>query len=106
MPQIPISMEFIDRHTKSVSTFYSQEWLNLITIVYRHRIIPILTTNQVGQVTGFLPLCLIQSSLTGRRLIALPYTEYCPLLASDEDTANKLINQALDFAQQQKVRYL
>ena len=42
----------------------------------------------------------------GRRLVALPYSDYYPLLASDDNTANDLITQAIDLAQQQKVRYL
>jgi hypothetical protein len=40
--------------------YYSQEWLNLITAVYKHRIISLLTINQAGQIIGFLPLCLMR----------------------------------------------
>ncbi len=65
-----------------------------------------LTTNAAGQVTGFLPLCSIQSPLTGKHLISLPFSDYCPLLAVDDASANDLIDQAIHFAQQQKVRYL
>src|SRR5215469_5386257 len=106
MKQMSIPEKFIERQTKDASFYYSQTWLNLITTLYGHRIIPLLTTDQAGQVTGFLSLCLIQSPLTGRRLVALPYSDYCPLLASDDETANELIMQAIDLAHQYKVRYL
>ncbi len=96
----------IDNQVKDIPYYYSQTWLNLITTLYGHRIIPLLTTNQAGQVTGFLPLCLIQSPLTGRRLVALPYSDYCPMLASDDSIANELITRAIELAHQYKVRYL
>ena len=103
-PSIPTN--FIEQEAKDASLYYSQAWLNLITTLYRYQIIPLLTADQARQTTGFLPLCLIQSSLTGRRLVALPFSDYCPLLASDDDAANALITQAIDLAQQKKVRYL
>ena len=106
MTDISVPTIFVKEQTKDASFYYSQTWLNLITTLYGHRIIPLLTTNQAGQVTGFLPLCLIQSPLTGRRLVALPYSDYCPLLASDDHTANELIMWAVDLAHQHKVRYL
>jgi CelD/BcsL family acetyltransferase involved in cellulose biosynthesis len=96
----------VEQLANDASFYYSQAWLNLITTLYGYRIVPLLTTNQAGQTTGFLPLCLIQSPLTGRRLVALPFSDYCPLLASDSDAANALITQAIDLAQQKKVRYL
>ena len=71
-------------------------------IVLSHSSLPI----KQGQTTGFLPLCSIQSSLTGQRLVTLPFSDYCPLLASDDNAANQLITQAISLAQQQKVRYL
>jgi FemAB-related protein (PEP-CTERM system-associated) len=106
MIQRSIPAAFVEEQTKDASFYYSQAWLNLITTLYGHRIIPLLATNQAGQITGFLPLCLVQSPLTGRRLVALPYSDYYPLLASDDNTANELITRAIDLAHQQKVRYL
>src|SRR5204863_2167085 len=55
---------------------------------------------------GFLPLCFTQSPLTGRRLVSLPFSDHCPIVAEDERNANELIDQAIRLAQQQKARYL
>src|SRR6266446_4271883 len=96
---------FVEQQTED-SLYYSQAWLDLITQLYGYSVIPITTTNTAGQITGFLPLCSMQSLLTGRRLVALPFSDYCPLLAVDEASANALIDQAARLAQQQKVRYL
>lgn len=86
--------------------YYSQAWFELITQLYGSSVIPLTTTNSNGEITGFLPLCLMQSPLTGRRLVGLPFSDHCPLLAVDEISANTLIDQALGLAQEKRVRYL
>jgi FemAB-related protein (PEP-CTERM system-associated) len=88
------------------SFYYSPAWLDLIPKLYGYKLIPLTTTNADGQVTGFLPLCFMQSPLTGSRLVSLPFSDYCPLLAEDENSANSLIDQAIRLAQQKRVRYL
>ena len=86
--------------------YYDARWLKLLATFYGYQIIPLTTTNADNQVTGFLPLCFIKSPLTGRRLVSLPFSDYCPLLATDEATATQLIEQALHIAQEKHVKYL
>jgi len=88
------------------SVYYSQAWKNLITGLYGYTLIPLTVTNSIGQITGMLPLCYLRSSLRGPRLVALPFSDHCPLLAEDDDSANNLIDQAVWLAQQNGVRYL
>lgn len=96
---------FVEQQTKD-SIYYSQPWLDLITNLYGFSIIPLTTTNGAGQITGFLPLCSVQSPLTGRRLVALPFSDLCPLLAVDDDSAGDLVDQAIRLAQEKRVKYL
>ena len=86
--------------------YYNQAWLDLLTKLYGFAVIPMSTTDTTGQITGFLPLCSMESPLTGRRLVALPFSDHCPLLATDDVSAHALIDQAVYLAQDQKVRYL
>jgi len=97
--------DFVEQQTTE-PLYYSRAWLDLITKLYGYSLIPLITTNTTGQITGFLPLCSVQSPLTGRRLVALPFSDYCPLLATDDAIASNLIDQAIHLAQQQKVKYL
>jgi FemAB-related protein (PEP-CTERM system-associated) len=96
---------FVEQQTKD-TYYYSQTWLDLITELYGYSVIPLTTTNTAGEITGFLPLCSVHSPLTGRRLVALPFSDHCSLLAVDEASANALVDQAIDLARQQKVKYL
>ena len=86
--------------------YYKQAWLDLLTNLYGFTVIPLTTTDTTGQITGFLPLCSMESPLTGRRLVALPFSDHCPLLATDDASTHALLDQAVYLAQDQKVRYL
>jgi FemAB-related protein (PEP-CTERM system-associated) len=86
--------------------YYDHRWFELIVKLYGYRIIPLTTSNAEGEVTGFLPLCSISSPITGRRLVSLPFADHCPLFATDEASANDLIDQAIHLAQRQNVKYL
>jgi FemAB-related protein (PEP-CTERM system-associated) len=88
------------------SFFHNQGWLDLITKLYGYSLLPLISLNADGQITGLLPLCSMKSPLLGRRLVALPFTDCYPLLATDEAAANELIDQAIRLAQEQKARYL
>src|SRR5229473_3679725 len=85
---------FIEQQPE-MTLYYSQAWLDLISRLYGYSVIPLTTTNTAGQIAGFLPLCSMQSPLTGRRLVTLPFSDLCPLLAVDEASANALIDQAV-----------
>src|SRR6266568_6001679 len=97
--------DFVEQQTTE-PLYYSRAWLDLIMKLYGYSMIPLITTNTTGQITGFLPLCSMHSLLTGRRLVALPFSDYCPLLAKDDVSANGLISQAIRLAQEQGAKYL
>jgi FemAB-related protein (PEP-CTERM system-associated) len=86
--------------------YYQPAWLDLIADVYGHTITPLTTTDAAGNVTGFLPVCSIASPMIGRRLVSLPFSDHCPLLAIDDASAAALVEQALELARQHKVKYL
>jgi FemAB-related protein (PEP-CTERM system-associated) len=95
----------IEEQVKDVF-YYDHRWFDLIHKLYGYDIIPLTTTNAERQITGFLPLCSVSSPLTGRRLVSLPFSDQCPLLAIDNASANDLIDQAIQLAKRQQVKYL
>jgi FemAB-related protein (PEP-CTERM system-associated) len=96
---------FVKQHAKE-PLYYSQDWLDLITQLYGYKSTLLTTTNSLGRITGLLPLCSIQSLITGRRLVSLPFSDFCPLLAEDEESAGALIDKSIHLAQEQKVKYM
>ncbi len=96
---------FVERQQRDTFS-YSHDWFNLIERIYGYTFLPLTTHNAVGDITGFLPLCYMQSPLTGRRLVSLPFSDMCPLLAVDDVSANDLIDQAVALAKKRNVKYL
>jgi FemAB-related protein (PEP-CTERM system-associated) len=96
---------FIARQAPGTLSF-TQAWLNIILQPYGYKTIPLITTNKSGNVSGFLPLCAMQSVLTGRRLVSVPFSDECPFLAEDETSASTLVDQAIELAREQKAKYL
>lgn len=97
--------DFIARNAGD-NFYFDSAWLHLITSLYGYTLIPLTTTDSSGAITGFLPLCYLQSPLTGRRLVSLPFSDHSPMLAADGASANDLIDQAIRLAQEKQVRYL
>jgi hypothetical protein len=80
----------VDAHVAQEMThtlYYTPAWLDLITELYGSSALPLTSTNASGRVTGYLPLCFIKSPVTGRRLVSLPFSDHCPLLAVDQVAA-------------------
>ncbi|HLV97923.1 MAG TPA: GNAT family N-acetyltransferase [Ktedonobacterales bacterium] len=86
--------------------YYQPAWLNLISQVYGCSINTLTTTNTNGEISGFLPVCTLRSPVTGKRLVALPFSDHCPLLVADGTSAEELVEQALRLAGEQNARYL
>jgi CelD/BcsL family acetyltransferase involved in cellulose biosynthesis len=106
VPGFAQSLEtFIQRYGGD-TLYYDPAWIKLITSLYGYQYFPLSAIGSDGHVTGFLPLCYMSSPLTGKRLVSLPFSDCCPLLAEDAGSAGQLIEQALELAKQKQVRYL
>ncbi|QBD83256.1 GNAT family N-acetyltransferase [Ktedonosporobacter rubrisoli] len=104
----PSSMHWhhsIEQQAKNIF-YYDEAWLDLLKRFYGYSTITLITADKHDYITGMLPLCLVQSPLTGKRLVSLPFSDHCPLLAADEVYAHDLLEQALALSRRQKVRSL
>ncbi|HZR40281.1 MAG TPA: GNAT family N-acetyltransferase [Ktedonobacteraceae bacterium] len=86
--------------------YYQPAWLTLITKLYGYTLQFLTTSDTNGQITGFLPLCSLPGMLRGRRLVGLPFSDFCPLITLDDTSTSDLVEQAIELAQKQKARYL
>jgi len=67
------------------SVFHHPEWLALLHRQYGYRMLACCIGADAGEPTAGLPLALISSRLTGRRLVGLPFSDVCPPLGVSED---------------------
>jgi CelD/BcsL family acetyltransferase involved in cellulose biosynthesis len=88
-------------------TFFSDErWMDVIQTIYGYRVTRLEARGADGTLQGYLPVCALQSPLTGRRVVSLPFSDACPLLATDSVAANHLLDQALELGRLHRARYV
>lgn len=74
--------EFLLRHP-SASVFHSTAWLRALQEAYGYRPLVCTTSPPGSPLANGVPFCYVDSWMTGRRLVSLPFSDHCePLLDS------------------------
>ena len=88
--------EFVERHPRA-SIFHTPGWLQALRRTYGYVPVAYTTTPPGLKLTNGLVLCRVQSLLTGRRLVSLPFSDHCEALVdSPDDLALLLSSLELD----------
>jgi CelD/BcsL family acetyltransferase involved in cellulose biosynthesis len=75
--------------------FHHPAWIELLARHYRYEI-SVVGIERAGRLVAGLPVALVASRLTGRRLVALPFSDLCPpLLATDAEDEQPALLAAL-----------
>lgn len=83
--QDPRWAEFVDRHPRS-SVFHTVAWLEALYRTYGYQPTAYTTSPPGSSLENGLVLCRVESWITGRRLISLPFSDHCePLLSNAAD---------------------
>ncbi|HEX6818324.1 MAG TPA: GNAT family N-acetyltransferase [Ktedonobacterales bacterium] len=85
---------------------FKPAWLELIGSLYGYDIVHLVSQPTNGQVRGYLPVAVIKTALTGKRVVGLPFTDYSPVIAADAAATNDLVDQAIHLARLEGARYL
>lgn len=92
---------------QSGNDFYADErWLDLIQTVYGYRVTRLVVRGADGALRGALPVCALSSPLTGRRVVSIPFSDTCSMVAADAATAHQLLDQAVELGRQHRARYV
>jgi FemAB-related protein (PEP-CTERM system-associated) len=81
------------------------EWLSILHDGLDQKPI-VLEAKNGGETLGMLPLAYLQSLLFGKFLVGLPYLNVGGVLAVDDEVASRLVDAAVDLADQLDVKYL
>lgn len=83
--------ELAQRHP-SASVFHTPGWLQALARTYGFAP-AVLTTSAPGhELTNGIPFCRIESWLTGRRLVSLPFSDHCEPLADNPQDLHELLD--------------
>jgi CelD/BcsL family acetyltransferase involved in cellulose biosynthesis len=75
---------FLQRHPRS-SIFHSVEWLEALRQTYGYEPIALTTSSPKDDLQNAVVLCGVNSWLTGRRLVSLPFSDHCDLLTDAQE---------------------
>lgn len=97
--------ELICRHPDA-SIFHSPQWLGALHRAYGYRPF-VLTSSAPGvPLSDGLPFCEVNSWLTGRRLVSVPFSDHCEPLLSEDSHACDALGRFWEHIPEKKPEYL
>jgi len=88
------------------SLFHSVEWLQALRRTYGYESIAYTTSPPGRPLENGLVFCRIDSWLTGRRLVSLPFSDHCAPLAQDEADLRVLVRALQEESRNGRWRYI
>jgi hypothetical protein len=85
-------MEFIEIHPQA-NIFHHPAWMQLMQECYNYAPSILAATAANGNIQAGLPFVKVNSLLTGKRWVSLPFSDYCNPLYRDESAYKELIYQ-------------
>ncbi len=88
------------------SVFHSPKWLQALRTVYGYEPVVVTTSAPGSPLANSLVFCRVESWLTGKRLVSLPFSDHCqPLLQNPQDL-DVLISQMKNGVDGERWKYL
>src|SRR6266516_2076726 len=82
---------------RDASIFHTSSWLEALRRSYGYEPVVYAVTGPGGELVSGVPFCLVKSHLTGRRLVSLPFSDYCQPLVGNSDELKELLAAAKCF---------
>ncbi len=97
--------DFTEQHPEA-SVFHSSQWLGALARTYGYQPVAYSTSNGSERLENAIVFCRVESWLTGRRLVSLPFSDHCAPLATPAE-AGLIMTQILQKqTPEQKWRYV
>jgi CelD/BcsL family acetyltransferase involved in cellulose biosynthesis len=96
---------FLEQNPRA-TVFHSIPWLEALRRTYGYRPVAYTTSAPGEKLENALVFCRVESWLTGRRLVSLPFSDSCELLVNDPSELRALLADLENRAHREKWRYL
>lgn len=90
----------------SATVYHLPAWSRILEKSFGYEPFHLIARNAGGVVCGVLPLLLVKSALTGRRLVSLPFSYRCGPLADSPEVLQALMEEACQLQKQTNSLYL
>ena len=88
------------------SVFHTVGWLQALRATYGYEPVVFTTSPPTGELKNGIVFCRINSWLTGRRLVSLPFSDHCEPLCDSTEDVNFLIRYLQTALEHQEWKYL
>jgi hypothetical protein len=97
--------QLVAQHPKA-SVFHTVAWLKALRRTYGYEPVAFTTSSATSQLKNGIVFCRIDSWLTGRRLVSLPFSDHCEPLCDSLEDLNFLIRHMQTAMEHQEWKYL
>jgi len=101
----PRWLRFLEKHPRA-SVFHSPAWLKALLRTYGYVPVAYTTSPPNAELRTGLLFCSVESWLTGRRLVSLPFSDHCDPLVDSKIDLQVLMRAALQDAQKANLKYV
>jgi GNAT acetyltransferase-like protein len=97
--------DLVARHPKA-SAFHQRGWLEALARTYGYEPVVFTTSAPNRELKNGLVFCRINSWITGRRLVSLPFSDHCEVLCDSAEDVSFLIRHLQIVLERQEWKYL
>jgi len=96
---------FLSKHPRA-SLFHSSPWLKALNKTYGYEVVGYTTSAPGDELENAIVFCRVESWLTGRRLVSLPFSDHCEPLVDRPEDLKTLVASLEDETRQEKWHYI
>ncbi len=96
---------FVERHDAS-SVFHTTAWLRALHLTYGFEPVVYAQTSPGGDLLDGIPFCRVNSWLTGKRLVSLPFSDHCRPLVTGWHVVGNLVGGLAQAVATEDLRYV
>src|SRR5262249_20982544 len=102
--QDPRWADLVEKHPKA-SVFHTVAWLRALRLTYGYEPVAFTTSSSSDELKNGMVFCRVNSWLTGRRLVSLPFSDHCEPLCDSSEEINFLVRYLQTALLRQKWKY-
>lgn len=104
-PEVAGEWDHFIASSPQATPFHSTPWMRALQKTFGYENRSFLTIRH-GEITGVLPLFLVSNWIVGRCLISTPFADYGGICAEDEESAEALMQHAVEIGVAEKIDFL
>ena len=93
-------------NSANATVFHHPGWIQALASTYHFKPLAIVALDETSESVGGIPFMEVKSFLTGKRLVSLPFTDYCLPLYGRDQVLRAMESQLLTMREERNCRYV